>query len=351
MRADQIDLQTAVGIYGEQFLHDYQRKNSKIKKETLEQYGRFLKRICTTFPAIKPMCEITEQMARKATKEFSNQAVKVLVLFWNYCLDRGHCTGFCPVEAKSNRKKRKTAASLQRRAQIPSVIPEAVDERLYQTLLLNASEDGLSCATALQRYGGFSPNDLSHMAWGDILFNPNDPDYVRVRHILAENAGATHDYTRPIMVQGARILRARHNKLLESFEAEQLKKLPVVSKAGNPRKAATADDIVRHDRQQLRFAGLDDLFYEVLKEPKMAVSRKLLHNSYENDLYHKCGLHSGSADALFLCSKSLRGDVTADHYTSMTDRHGQERLYARLKLAGPAEPIPKKESGYPLNSA
>lgn len=343
IRADQIDLQTAVGIYGEQFLRDYQRKNPKMKKTTLEQYGRNLKKNCTDFPAMKPMCEITEQMAGKATKEFSHQAVKVLFLFWAYCLNRGHCTGACPVEAKSNRKKRKSAAALQRKAQIPAVIPTAVDERLCQMLLQDAAEDGLSCATALERYGGFSPNDIIKLTWGDILFDSNDPDCVRVRHIIEGNAGATHDYTRPIMVQGARILHARHNKLLESFKEEQLKKLPVVSKAGDLPEAATVDEIVRHDRQRLRFAGLDDLFFDVLKEPRVAVSRKLLHNSYEYDLYHKCGLTSGSADALFLCSKSLRGDVTGDHYTSMTDRHGQELLYARLKLAGPAEPIPKQE--------
>lgn len=343
IRADQIDLQTAVGIYGDPFLRDYQRQNPKIKKETLEGHGRHLKRICMSFPETKPMCEISKQMAQKAINKFPKGTIKILIRFWEFCLNRGYCTGPCPVECKSDGKKRKSAASLQKKAQIPSVLPATVDERLYQALIQDAAENGLSCATALERYGGFSPKDVTKMKWGDIFFDSNDPDLVRVRHILEENAGATHDYTRPIMVQGARILRVRYNKLLESFDEEQMKKYPVVSKAGNPRKAVTADDIVRHDRQQLRFAGLEELFFEVLKESKMAVSRKLVHNSYENDLYHKCGLTSGSADALFLCSKSLRGDVTGDHYTSMTDCHGQDLLYARVKLAGPVEPIPKQE--------
>ena len=73
------------------------------------------------------------------------------------------------------------------------------------------TDSGLPCAVALSLFGGFSFDKIGTTTWGDIMFNPSDQDDVRVQDRNDTAAGATHDRTRPLLIQGARILTSRYH--------------------------------------------------------------------------------------------------------------------------------------------
>lgn len=103
-----------------------------------------------------------------------------------------------------------------------------MQDKLYE-YLLNGEISGDVCGIALMLWGGFSAKLACGFVWGDILFDCDEPDFVRMIYHQDDKAGATHDFTRPLFPQAARILLRRYRELTIKYTPETLLKCPAVS--------------------------------------------------------------------------------------------------------------------------
>lgn len=77
--------------------------------------------------------------------------------------------------------------------------------------------------------------------------------------------------------------------------------------------------------------------FSTMKGTAVAMSTRIMNNTYRGILIRKCGLTDDTYTFKFLCGESLSTDVSSDHYISFTDKDAQARLFALLKVAGPVQ--------------
>lgn len=258
----------------------------------------------------------------------------LLANFWAYCIEKGICEGSNPVQATP--KQKQSSQVKQAKALVPTELTLSQQDQLFEYLVKNIS--GSACGVALQIWGGFSCKTACVLRWSDVLFS-SSPDLVRVIFYKEDNAGATHDYTRPLFVQAARILATRYEQLKYTYSSEELGKLPVVCQRTNYKKAMTANELTQYSSMILRQIGVTEDTLAALRMPKISASRQILHNTYVSNLVHRCGLASDPGTVKFLCGESLTDSVTDDHYTSFTSPSAVERIHTVLRAIAPLEEL------------
>ena len=271
----------------------------------------------------------------------SANALRLLVSFWDYCLAKGICVGANPFPSPQKRKV--SATTKQARALVPDELSIRQQDILF-TKLISEEVSGDSCGIALMLWGGFSAKDACAFNWGDIIFNQEQPDFVRVRYYQNDKAGATHDYTRPLFPQATRILLRRYRELTIKYTPETLLKCPIVSTKQSHRKAITANALTQYGAMLLRRIGVSEEALIKLKMPRVAFSSRIFHNTYVKNLVQRCGLANDPGTVNFMLGQSLSGSVTDDHYSSFVSELAAERIFTALKAAGPLEDIEQPET-------
>ena len=189
----------------------------------------------------------------------------------------------------------------------------------------------------------FSAKIACGFNWGDLVFDSERPDYVRVKYQLNDLAGATHNFIRPVLPAGALILSARHTELAQEHSEESLAKMPIVSQLTDPTKRMSADALVQLASIKLRTIGITNADLAELREEddRTAVSRRILLNTYKKLIVVHCSLQDDPGTANYLQGLSLQDDVTSDHYTSFSTDKAGERLYTIGRSTMPQFDIPQ----------
>lgn len=338
-RPDCIVPSVAGALYAEDFVNTNYRNAAA---STHKQYVKAIKGFFSQLPDI-PMAKMTRTQMRKilADRRAPANTLRLAIGFWEFCTQKGICSGISPFS--QNLKKRKTSAETkQAKALVPDELSPKMQEQLFQ-YLMSSDPSGEACGIALMLWGGFSAKNACGFKWIRLQFDDTEPDFIRLVFRQGDKAGATHDFTRPLFPQAARILLRRFQQLADQYGRDEILAWPIVSAKRLPQKAMTADALTQGAGRVLRVIGITEEIFSKLKTPKLAVSGRILHNTYVKNLIYRCGLANDPGTVKFMLGVSLSESVTDDHYTSFVSPLAAKRIFTALKAAGPLEMITETE--------
>lgn len=335
-RPETITPLTAAHMHVDEFM---EKNHRALSKQKFEQYRRDILSSCFVLPHV-PMATFNCSMVKRImhNARFSKQKEKLLKNFWLFCIQANICIGSLPFVTEA--KKKPSPDVSIRNATRPNSLSLEDQDASYN--LLYHDPNGGDCGYALMLWGGFSAKDACKLFWKDVIWYEGHIDYVRIKFYRPDFVGATHDYTAPIFPAGAKILRKRYETLRASFNKDDLDSMPIVSQVFNPSKAMNADALVQEVLMRLRTIGLQyESIFNIRKKEgsQVAVSRRLLKNTYDNNVYHLCALSEEVGTAKFLCKESLTNNTTDDHYASFSSEEAGERLHAYMSFVTPEESI------------
>lgn len=333
VRKETITPTFAFAAYGSTFIkHKY--TSSALEDDTKQKYFNRLRDWYMRMPDI-PMSDFSKsQMSSFLEKYHVSKTVQlVLEEFWMYCIDKGIAPNNNPFPLKE--KRNRSGKELSDKAKRPDILSENTQKQIYDVCINNP--DSIACAVALMLWGGLQAYKAEKLLWKEILFDTNDPDLAILLLTEPDRAGATHIYNRPFFVQATRILRMRYEQLLNEYSEEFLKNTPVVCSFKDITKPMSNSTLIKHINTLLLSCGVLKKTFAELKEPHLAVSRKLLSNTYHHNLLFKCNLKDDEYTIKFLRGESLSDDTSSDNYISFTDDDANRRLYSAIKVAKPVE--------------
>lgn len=338
-RPDTIIPCVAAALYAEDYVAINHRNTANNTQKT---YSKAIRDNYVLMPAI-PMAKMTTTKIKQYldSNPVGSNTLRLLNGFWAFCLTKGICIGVNPFP--DTKKRKLSATTKQARALVPDELSIKQQDALF-TKLMSGEVSGDSCGIALMLWGGFSAKLARGFVWGDILFDCGEPDFVRVIYHQDDKAGATHDYTRPLFLQAARILRRRYEALAVQYSPKDLAKYPIVSTKQSCKKAMTVNALTQYGATLLRTIGVSEEALMNLKMPKVAVSGRIFHNTYVKNLVQRCGLANDPGTVNFMLGQSLSGSVTDDHYSSFVSDLASERIFTALKASGPLEDIEQPET-------
>ena len=252
--------------------------------------------------------------------------------FWQFLLDNGYVLGNNPVARE--KKKKPSVNTLQSKSSNPDVLSLEDQDALYHELIAG-TVSGADCGIALAYWGGIGWSDA--ITWKDIYFDTNDASLVVLNIKKDDLAGATHDYSRPIMPFGALILRRRFDGLRLKYTSEDLSNAPVISQKADPLRPLSNDNFTKEaTRVLLRVGFPKEVFRRRGRKDRTAAAKRILGNTYKNNVHIRMGLADDTGTKQFLCGERL-SDVTSDNYTHFNDPDGIERLHAAAAILAPLE--------------
>ena len=183
--------------------------------------------------------------------------------------------------------------------------------------------------------------DACGLNWSDVIWSDTDPDYVRVKNFRNDLAGATHDYTMPLFPAGALILRTRYLELHTTHSNKDLDNMPIVSKIKSPDASMGSDALIQHATSMLLSIGMTYAQLDALRRiaPDIAVSSRMLGNTYAQNVNVRCALQDEPGTAKFLQREALSGNTTDDHYTSFSDEEAGKHLHDIMSVVQPEQDI------------
>jgi integrase len=308
-----------------------------VTDRTRQQKERIIDRVTAELSAV-PMGKITPAMLKHYARNHENsweEDLRTAEKFWEFCCDRGVYREKNPITAflqdAAERKRKKSTENDMNKAAELVCLPEEVEKKLNDRIRENIGDGGF-IGIALVKEGGVSSQDACALRWKDIRFNSGG--FVSIHLELKGNAGATHDYTRPIFPFGAEVLMVHRSRLLELYSEDELNNLPVVTPACPGKKPISSKKLTQLCRTELLRAGIGEDNMLPIKGEPVGVGIQLLLRNYRYRLEHYCGLASDPAAVTFLTGHSLQHDVTADHYRGFTSPEGQRYLYNAMKRDG-----------------
>lgn len=319
----------AVRIYADKFL-----TKSNASTKTIRSYKNALVRIGGALDST-PMNSVKIKDIRKLAESLGNSADATLLLaqrFWAYCRDIGLFKGCNPFDEFFSRHKlgkEKSADILQRNAVTPKVLPYTVEATLNERIMNNLS-DGRMLGLAIIKGAGLPSSAVCSLNWGDIHFDNEDYQYVRIKIRKDDLAGSTHDFTHPIFPFEGQVLHRRYDLLREKYSLDKLLSLPVTTVLKNEKKPLSAKDVTAFCRTELLQSGIG---HSALSTPNIVpggIGVRLLQSNYVHKIVNECGLQNDIASVKFLQCHSLLGDVTANNYRSFICPEGQRRLYCAM---------------------
>lgn len=331
------------------YVDDYIRLNHKSSnKKACEKYRSSILAMYLQLPHI-PMSIYQSSTIKSFLKsaKLSKQNEKLFRNFWEYCLQKGVYRGFNPLPPKPPKAFSPDIAS--RNAKRPDVLSLKEQKKAFELLL--SEPNGGDTGFALMLWGGFSAKDSCNFLWKHVIFSPGHDDYVRIKYYRPDLAGATHDYTAPLFPSGGLILLKRYSLLRQKYSEDKLQNMPVVSQISNPNKAMRAEALVQHVTMRLHsIVSTYESLYTLPKNSskKIILSKRLLHNTYENNVYYHCNLQNEEGTAKFLCRQSLRSNVTDDHYCCFSNEESSLHLHDYLSIMVPEKELDAPETNTKL---
>lgn len=255
--------------------------------------------------------------------------------FWDFCRQNGYCKDTDPFSKPTGRKKR-TPDTLQQNSVTPESLTLDDCNKVFFQCMDQVEHTGMACAIALTLFGGFSTDECLKKKWGDVIFNADNPDDVRIQHRNDAAAGATHARTRPLLIQGARILTKHYHQLLGIYSAEDLSDMPIVT-VKNKKQTPASSKLTQYYETILRQSGIATGEYSAIKEGREAVSKRLFRNTYTHLVDYECGLQKEFGMREYLKGNSLTKNTSADHYIGYSSDDGLLAMAELLRRIGPDE--------------
>jgi len=335
-RPDTIDPFIAVSHYADDYLNI---NHPNISPNTHDKYKNDLLRVSLMLPNI-PMKDFDNAIMTKSLKPLllSKTKIRLLKSFWLYAYQKRIYAGKFPFPPEE--KKRKAPEYHIKKKLLPDHLSIKEMDDIFDKIMSNP--DGVSgphCGTALQLWAGYSANQATSFLWKDVIFDENDPSYVRIKYRRDELAGYTHNYTAPIFPAGALILNKRFKALQYHYKLSRSKlmDMPIVSTVSDPAKALSPNVLTQFSNSLLRSIGLSyEMFHRLrLLDPSVSVSSRLLKNTYAFCVNVLCALEKEEGKAKFLQHLSLEQNTSDDHYTSFTCDEAGRHLAALMSAVQP----------------
>lgn len=298
-----------------------------VKDATRRRNSNSLQKMCTALGETA-IADISPRDAKQLTAHFSKTEVHRLERFLNYCREKGDfsCTNPVTEYAPAQRHTRDHNAERTRAARMHDISLDA-EYALIRFMCSNIA-DGRICAIALVLGAGLGIDEMRELHWRDVACYSGNVYLV----LQSDNAGATHNYSRPPLPFAQEILQARCDWLHEHY-TRGFSNFPVVSDRDDPRKSiprSALTDFVRSSFQRcgVRFSAL---------KPEESTSKqiggtgiRLAKEHYENVLEQICGIPADSQESRYLCGKPM-DTVTADCYRGLSGISGRNYLEAVIR--------------------
>lgn len=264
---------------------------------------------------------------KKLPEKTRGTRFRLLERFWSYCRDIGVYHGQNPFEqflTKNPSGKKAAPEELQRKAMQPASLPEKVERALNQRIQEASPEDAKMTGLLLIKEAGFPASEACQIRWDDVKFNQMGRPETTVQFEIKKDfsAGATHDYKRPGSPRCARELyrraeffRRQWGTLEGHYVLEDLSGRCVESKA-----------LTAFCRDELLHCGMGAAELAQDRAEPYGIGVRLLLSNYKYRIAYRSGFQEDSGVVNYLMGHSLSGNVTADHYRSMTGPEGQEFL-------------------------
>lgn len=304
-------------------------------EELKDNLATKLKNICFRFPC-KYMCDVTEADVHnffnreKTGKTAKNELRK----FWDFMLERGICSGTNPVP-EYKYKKRNPVTEQKGAMKMVEMDVSQFDkfcEKFEKKEKLNGADAGV-----LLMLSGFPSRYIVMLVWKDITFK-KESDYVIVRNVQENRAGATHDFSRPVLPQTALALRRLFRDLKEKY-GEEIMTYPIAATSADPMKALTPEALNQEATRTLRGTVSKNYTLKRLhkEDRSTAASSRILAETYKRIILDRCNLERDPGTSNFLLGRSLGNDITSDAYTSFTSEDASRRLYNILRTVRKTE--------------
>lgn len=321
-----------IARYGRVFLD-----SKSLAKGSYESQLGMLQRAGAKF-GLTPVAQIDSKLIRKVQKSDSSMTDRQIHLasnFWDYCHARYGGLSDNPFDAYLSLPKHRVrdGEAIALRRSTPEYLFSEQERVMDEALLALAESEPLGLAPILAKDAGIDVPTMLTLSWRDILFDSDDPLYVRIR-ITKPYAGWTADYTRPVFFLAARALRLRYTQLSRSMSEAALRDQYILSNNGKKPDRKQINDCIR---QTLTHLGIEKTSLVAAKNGsrKTAAGTQYLLNTYKHKVEAQLGLEQDDPAAVrFLLGRSLSGDVTADHYRSFASPEGQRRLYIAMRRWG-----------------
>lgn len=302
---------------------NYPNASERKNKERIKS----LKIMCSLYPPIA-MRDLSKNQVYGVISEFglSKEDVNLLNKFWNYLIKKHAIACANPID--DHVKKKPSTKSLAASAKSSGVLSIEQQDELFAALI--ASPSGLACGAMLE-LSGLSASEACEAKWKQIVFDKTRSDFVQFKIRRDDLAGATHNYTRPLLPTTSLVLRQQYTELLKKHSAAALAEYPIVSTdSGQP----ISPDHLR------------DYVVDILRDFKLSAfssgskdaTNQVLQRTYAYDLSVVCGLDQDIGSNEFLLGRKL-STVTDDHYASYSSPTAQDRLYTILHVLAPEQPI------------
>jgi len=289
-----------------------------------------LQSVCLAFGA-RAMRTITVDDVRRVCRDMGAvvpHKIQILNRFWEYCLETKHVySGNNPVQEylnRENHRKRKPPKKLAEKAIAQKQLSKQQESMLH-THIEAGITDGRYMAIVLANGAGLSAELFCSLKWSDLVFS--NQDFVIVKIELEMIAGATHNFSRPMFIEEARLLKMRYDSLLREYSKDALADYPVVSQANDPTKKVLSKDITTFIRKELRFVNASNiqLNKDLYGNAELGgAGTQLLLCNYGKRLI-ECGLETERGMLEFLRCHVIR-DVTSSNYRSFTNSEGLRQI-------------------------
>lgn len=299
---------------------DYRKDLSHRLEAVCEKFGR------------TPVAQISPPLIRQVYQycgKTGHDSILLAYRFFAFCRDRKAYLGDNPLEhfirEELPRKKRGNAELLQRKAGEEKVFSKSEKEQSLR-LIKDNLQDGRNMGILLIADGGLSAKEAVEFTWRNIIFSPDDYNYVILQLYKADNAGYTHCYDHPVFPYAGFLLHQRYEKLLEEYDAKAVQDFPVVSHAQNPKVPLTTSTMTAYCKQYLRIVFANG------KNPMVpeCAGVQFLLKDFSHRISYICGMEADPSAVRYMRGMSLTNDVTADNYRSFSGEDGQRYLYQYL---------------------
>ena len=327
----------ACGIYLQQFLAA-DSGISKNKAETIVSYRDSMTAFFSFLPVV-PMHTVTTKDITSALRnaKIKPHVQRAIRRFWGYCMLERICLGMINPVPEPQRR-RKDSKKLRDAAFHLDKLSARICQKIEQVLESSEELSSDQCGILLMLYGRLEPKDIEMLQWRHVIWG-GDEDYVCIPINKPEQAGWTHDFTRPLLPPAARALRARYKALFTRYSEEVLASYPLVSQLSDPSKPMTAAALIQRATEILKSVGVSEKTFAYYRSKwRDAAARRLLFNTYDYMIDQLTELDAGSRR--YLKGLPMLQDTTHDNYVSMSDEEGRWRLYQHLRHIG----APKKLS-------
>lgn len=341
----------AVSVFKSVYLQD--RSKSEPMRHS---YDLRLTKVCDLLSA-KPISKLSLNMVKEVCekigtrwREYIQEAESFLDFIFRMKRDSDNYNVFGEYLKRNPTEDKKNARYLQRVAANSDIL-STDEERALNQEILSGIENGVLIGVALVKEACFSASKACELMWNDILFVENSPNALRIRYRRDEIAGATHDYSFPLVGFGAEVLQRRRVWLQEQgFSEAKISEMYVASDEKDPKVRLEPKVLTEACRNILRNAGVGYAVLAGLKEYQKGAGITLLHQTYRYRIETVCGLSEDQAIVRFMMHESLVNMLQANHYRCLTDETAWNYLLTALERdkrfedeVKPARPIKRQK--------